>query len=401
MDSFYQFFQNDPAEATALLVLCFVVYVLLCLLPTVGALYLIYYCLTLPMRRNERVRVFLDFLERGMKEGRTPEDTLTEVMTSQDPWLGRKRLHLLGAHLQQGYRLSQALEEVPRVVPPQVRAMIKTGERIGDVAKVLPACRLVLRDSVSHVRGALNYLLVLAFVATPFMIAVPIALKVKVLPAFRQVFAGMYEGMQLPAFTRFVLDQNTVFISAQVTLFLLVWIATILYLGGPVFRDWLETVLLGSTHWLDWLAYRMPWRRKRLHRDFSGMLATLLEAGVPEAEAVRLAGDSTANHVMQRHAKAIGARLQGGVRLPDALLVLKDAGELRWRIANALHAGGGFSRALAGWQEALDAKAFQLEQTAAQVLTTLLVLVNGGVVACVVIAMFIPLIELINKVMLW
>lgn len=401
MGSLHQLMQSDPAEGIALLVLGFIAYVLLALLPTVVALYLVFYFLTLPMRRNERVRIFLDYLEQGMKEGRTPEAALEQVMMAQDRALGRKRIHLLVAHLQQGFRLTQALEQVPRLVPPQIRAMLRTGERIGDVPKVLPACRMVLRDSVSHVRGALNYLLVLAFVATPFTIFIPLVLRVKVLPSFRAVFAGMYEGVQLPAFTRFVFAENTLFLAIQVSLFLLVWAATLIYLAGPRLRDLLETMFLGSTYWVDWVVYRLSWRRKRLQRDFSGILATLLEAGVPEAEAVRLAGDATDNQVMRRRAEEICQRLNQGVKLPEALLVLHDVGELRWRITNALHAGGGFGRALAGWQEALDAKAFQLEQAAAQVFTTLLVLVNGGIVACIVIGMFIPLIELVNKVMLW
>ncbi|HEY5912748.1 MAG TPA: type II secretion system F family protein [Verrucomicrobiae bacterium] len=400
MHSLHHLLENDPAGGIALLALAFLAYVLIGLLPAFGVLYVIFYFLTLPMRRNERVRVFLDLLEQGMKEGRTPEAAITEVIHSQDRSLG-KRLNLVVAHLKQGFRLSQALEQAPRLVPLQVRAMVKTGERIGDVSKVLPACRLLLRDSVSHVRGALNYLLVLAFVATPFTIFIPVMLKVKVLPSFDQVFNGMYEGAALPAFTRFILAQNTVFIALQVCVFLLVWLATLAYLGGPRLRDWLETVLIGNTRWIDSLTYRLPWRRKRLQRDFSGVLAMLLEAGVPEGEAVCLAGESTANAVMRRRAEEIASRLRQGVRLPQALLALRDAGELRWRMANALQSGGGFSGALAGWHEALDAKAFQLEQTAAQVLTTLLVLINGVLVASIVIAMFLPLIGLINKMALW
>jgi hypothetical protein len=58
-------------------------------------------------------------------------------------------------------------------------------------------------------------------------------------------------------------------------------------------------------------------------------------------------------------------------------------------------------KALSGWHEALDAKAFQQEQTAAQVATTLLVLLNGAIVACFVIGMFVALIQLINNAILW
>ena len=73
--------------------------------------------------------------------------------------------------------------------------------------------------------------------------------------------------------------------------------------------------------------------------------------------------------------------LQQGTKLPEAVRVLDDSGEWRWRLANGLGRAGGFVRALAGWHDALDAKAFQLEQTAAQVATTLLALFNGLIVA--------------------
>src|SRR6058998_3855128 len=105
----------------------FLLYLLAGLLPACGAVYLIYFLLTLPMRRNERARFFLDLLELGLKEGRTPESAIGSAGASRDRSLGA-RFHLLAAHLETGMRLSQALELVPRLVPPQIRVMLKTGE---------------------------------------------------------------------------------------------------------------------------------------------------------------------------------------------------------------------------------------------------------------------------------
>jgi hypothetical protein len=80
---------------------------------------------------------------------------------------------------------------------------------------------------------------------------------------------------------------------------------------------------------------------------------------------------------------------------------LDNSRELHWRLSNALGRGAGFVRTLTGWHEALDAKAFQLEQTAAQVTTTVLVLVNGLIVGSLLIAMFLLIIMLINQASLW
>jgi type IV pilus assembly protein PilC len=375
-------------------------WVVLGLLPNIAILYLIYFLLTLPVRRNERARLFLDVLQLGLDSGRTPEQAIIEAAASRDRSLDA-RLHLLAAHLKQGLSLPPALELVPRLLPPQIRAMLKTGARIGDLRKVLPACRLSLHGGISQVRGALNYLLVLAFLATPFTIVVPIILKVKVIPSFKQIFSGMLEGATLPAFTRLVLGISSGLIAFQVMVMILVWVLTIAYIGGPRLRGWFTRNVPGADGFMDWLLCRLPWRRKRLQRDFSAMLAAALEAGVPENEALRLAGESTANAAFSRRVQKAAMLLAQGVSLPDAVGVLDRSGELKWRLANALKGDEGFVKALAGWHEALDAKAFQLEQTAAQTTTALLVLFNGLIVAAITIGMFLPLISLLNRMTLW
>jgi len=370
------------------------------IVPNVAFLYLIYFLLTLPLRRNERARLFLDVLQLGLDSGRTPEQAIVEAAASRDSSLGAG-LHLLAAHLKRGLRLPQALELVPRLLPPQICAMLKTGAAIGDLRKVLPACRLSLHGGISHVRGALNYLLVLSFVATPFTIVVPVILKVKVIPSFKQIFSGMLEGAALPAFTRLILGTSSVLIVLQVIMMLLVWVLTLAYIGGPSLRGWFTRNFPAADGFIDWLLSRLPWRRKRLQRDFSAMLAAALQAGVPENEALRLAGESTANVSFSRRAQEAASLLARGISLPEAMGVLDYSGELKWRLANALRGNGDFVKALAGWHEALDAKAFQLEQTAAQTTTTLLVLFNGLIVAAIMIGMFLPLISLLNHMTIW
>jgi type II secretory pathway component PulF len=396
-DSFPQLSDSDPLRAAAAMVVAFLLYLLLGLVPTCGISYGIYFLLTLPMRRNERARLFLDVLELGLREGRTPEAAVTSAAASRDRSLG-VRFHLLAAHLEQGLHLSQALEQVPRLLPPQVRAMLSTGERIGEVRKVLPACRLLLRDSVSHVRSALNYLILLAFAISPAMVVMPIILRIKVMPKLQDTFAGMVDGQSLPPFTQLVFGGSTFVMAIQLCIVGFIWLATLAYLGGPRLYGWAHRVVPGLQ---DGAIARLPWRRKRLQRDFSAMLAVLLDAEVPEDEAVTLAARSTANLAMIGRAQKVRVLLQGGVTLPEALRALDSSQELQWRLSNALRRGTGFVRALTGWHEALDAKAFQLEQAAAQLTTTALVLINGVIVASILIAVFLVIISIINQTSVW
>ena len=386
-----------PLDAIGRSVLMFLLYLLAGLLPICGILYVWYFLLTLPMRRNERARMFIDVLALGIDQGHAPEVTIKDISASRDRALG-VRFHLLAAHLEGGLRLAEALERVPRLLPPQIVAMLKTGERIGDIRKVLPACRQLLNDGVSHVRGALNYVLVLAFLVTPLNLVVPLVLRVKVLPKFRQVFEDLMGGGPLPEFTRLVFASGNLLTGLQLALILFLVVILFGYIQGP---PWRWTRLLMPTSVVSWISWRLPWRRKRLQRDFSAMLTILLDSGVPEAEAVKMAGESTANRLVIRRAARVSGLLQQGGKLPEALKAMDDTGELHWRISNAVQREGGFFRALKGWHEALDAKAFQSEQSAAQLTTTFLVLFNGAIVACVVIGVFAALIDVINAGLLW
>jgi len=61
----------------------------------------------------------------------------------------------------------------------------------------------------------------------------------------------------------------------------------VFYVTGPRAETWFPV--------LQRVRFRLPWQLKRMQRDFSVMLAILLDAGMPEPEAVSLAADCTAN----------------------------------------------------------------------------------------------------------
>jgi type II secretory pathway component PulF len=138
-----------------------------------------------------------------------------------------------------------------------------------------------------------------------------------------------------------------------------------------------------------------------MQRDFSAMVAILLDAGVPEARAIAMAANSTANQIVIGRSNLAIADLRAGKSLPEAMKQLDDSGGLHWRLANALHATNGFREALSGWLETLDAKAFQQEQAAAQAITTACVLLNGVMVGLITTGTFQALIAIINAGVLW
>ena len=272
--------------------------------------------------------------------------------------------------------------------------MLRAGEKLGDLKSVLPACREILRDRPAAVRSAVNYLIVVVLLFSPVFIFVVMMTMVFVVPKFREVAAGM--GVQLWPLTQFVFANTGSLIAFEIIITLMMILATLTYIGGPQFVRWFQFRGLPV---VDWVAWRIPWKQKRLQRTFSAMLAVLLDGGVPETGAIRLAGDCTANEICRRRAQHVIAAIEQGTKLDDAVRAFDDSGEFHWRLTNATHSRGGFLNALRGWHEALDAKAFQQEEGTAHVVTSGLVILNGVLVALIATAMFGILVAVLNGVL--
>jgi type II secretory pathway component PulF len=365
-------------------------------LPVLGlAGYLVYRLFSAPLRRQERARLVLDLIELGLERGETPERTLIEAADLRERRLGRP-LRRLGALLREGLRLGAALELTPGLVPPAVAAMLRAGDTLGNLRLALPAARRLLSEGLAQVSHAHHYLVVLVFVTTPAWVVTFGALAIWVLPGLQRVvedlegeFSGLLAGL---------LAWRVPLLAGQLALLGALWGVALVYCAGPRMTRWLAHRLgLDPDRW----ALRLPWRRRRLQRDFTTLLAAALDAGLPEPQALALAGAGTDNAVWRERARMAETELARGVKLPEALAGLDETGELRWRLANGAFGRGGFLAALAGWREALEARAFRDEQVSAQLLTTGLVLLNGGLVTLLTVGVFQVLVNFIQIAVLW
>jgi type II secretory pathway component PulF len=365
-------------------------------LPVLVLSYIAYFLLSLPARRQEQARLFLHVLDTCLREGRPVEQTLVSIAATQDRSPGL-RFHLAAAYVEEGDRLAAALEK-SRLLPRAVVAMLKAGEHIGDVRKVLPACHRRLQDSRSGLCGAMNYFLVLVLGLAPIALWLMWVLAIIVLPKMREVVDSMSGGEASTFWTDFLLVSLRCGVWVETTFVAGLFLAAMLYLCGPSAPNWLLVI---TARFVDRIAWLVPWKRRRMQRNFAGILAVLLDSGVPEPEALRLASAATDNVVFRSRTERAVQQLAAGEPLANALAQLDGAGEFRWRLTNAAHGGGGFVPALRGWLESLDARAFQQEQGAAHLLTTGLVVVNGVVVGCICAGVFGTLTYLIDFCALW
>ena len=359
-------------------------YGLLILLPGGAFSVLLHFLLSLPMRRRDRARFFLDLLETALDRGQPVEHAMVSAADSRDRVMG-VQFFLLAAQIENGDRLGEALEHTPGFLPPQVNSILLAGEKLGDLKKVLPAGREIVRAAPDTVRTTMHYMVAILMIFAPIAIFLISVISTFVIPKFRDVAAGM--GFRVWPFANFVFALNNahVLVGFEAILFFVLATGAAVYIGGP---GLVRHFRFRSVPIIDWIAWQVPWKQKKLQLTFSAMLAVLLDGGVPEPVAVRLAGDSTANEICRHRSQRVIAALEKGLKLDEAVRSFDDTGEFHWRLTNATHAKNGFLKALQGWHEALEAKAFQQEETATHAVTSGLVILNGVVVGLVATAMF-------------
>lgn len=404
---------GEPSAAAA-----FVFKVLIGFGTNAAFLYTLYFLLSLPFRRAERARMFLELLEEGVRAGNI-ERFLVRVAEARESSLGT-RFHLLAAWLAKGVPLDDALAKVPRLLPPDAVALLRVGRETGQLTAVLPLCRERLRDAGGAVRVAQGRMLMLLCGVLPLQLLVFTMMRVVVWPKFH--FIGLDMGADLTV------------LELTMEHFTWLWPLVFIVFGGPVvlslfdhvtgprawmwapvvfpaLGSWLVTRCAWLTRLPDALALRLPWKSRRLERDFARVLAQLLDLRLPEERAVRLAAESTANSAFIARAARAADALARGTKLPDALALLDESRELRWRLdtaAQSVRSSGSpteprsdFQTALAGWIAALDAKAFQAEQTAAHVMSAAFVMANGVLVALICAGTMQMLISLITAAGEW
>jgi len=335
-----------------------------------------------PIQRRERTRFFLYLLAQAEESGQSIEQIIISLSKGGEQPLG-PQFDRVARHIEWGLmNLPEALAREPGCLPAQVVAIYKVGHEAGDVNMILPVAQENHRENGESVFSGLIYHIIVLSIA----VMIVGILMTYVIPKFKAIFADMLEpGEVLPEFTMLVLKISDTIKNNAAALF----IPLLLLLGV-----WFYCKKKG---WLDAFWLLMPWRRKRLQRDYSRVLALLLDSGVPEEKAIELAAQSTSNRTIKKRARKVIASLQSGMGLTEAIKLMDDSREFQWRLTNALQTDGKFVDSLSGWHQSLSARADRQHRSFASLIEATMILLLGLIIGSIMIGMFLPLIKLMDK----
>jgi type IV pilus assembly protein PilC len=316
--------------------------------------------------------------------------TILEGQTRPGPF--KEILKELVEDVSAGTPLSESMAKHPRVFDKLYSSMVKAGEAGGVLDRVLNRLAVILEKAAairSKVVGALIYPSVIVAVA----ICVVSAVIVFIIPKFQEIFRSF--KIQLPGMTQILLNVSRFTVDYW-------W----LVFGLPVALFVAHVIMMRRSYPYRFRVHGLMLRipvlggviSKAYIASFASTFGTLIQAGVPHLDALGIVRDATRNEVL---AKAIDdirktvregegiARPMGETQLFDDLVVnMVDVGE----------ATGELDKMLLKVADAYEIQVDRRINAMFKLVEPALLIFVAIFVGFIVVALFLPLLEIMNQV---
>ena len=311
----------------------------------------------------------------------------------------------LAVAIEGGSTFSEGLAQHPKTFNKLFINMVKAGE-MGGVLEVVLNRLSEFMEKAEKIKG--KVIAAMFYPAAVMVVAglILLLLMVVVVPKFKQIFADMLEGEPLPGFTQFVMGISDT-IKDQTIIFPewaggwpvpgpAVWtpIAIIIFLKI------LAKTKLGS-YWLDFGKLKAPVVGPLVSKvsisRFSRTLGTLVSSGVPILQALTIVRETSGNMVVARAVTMVHESVKEGDTItlpletskvfPPMVISMIDVGEQTGALPEML------MRIADNYDEEVDNAVAALTSLLEPIMIVFLAIIVGSIV----IALFLPLIALIDK----
>jgi len=291
-----------------------------------------------------------------------------------------------------GSAFNQALRKHPKVFDDLYCNLVASGEQSGSLDVMLR--RLAeYQENMIKLRAKVRQAMIYPSAIITFAILVAIFMLWKVIP----VFGGIYQelGAQLPALTAFVLALSR-FVQRFIIFIFLGLVGLVFF-----FNRWRKTPVGRES--VDRTMLKIPimgnLMKKIALSRFTRTLSTLISGGVPMLESLRIASTTTGNVIIERQIMNARQMVAEGKSLNDAL---KEAGQGQFptmmvQMVNVGESTGTLDEMLSKLASFFDDEVDNAVSALLSALEPLVLIFVGGIVGGLVISMYLPLFNLIQK----
>jgi type IV pilus assembly protein PilC len=299
----------------------------------------------------------------------------------------------IGLSIEGGSTFSEGLAQHPKVFNKLYVNMVKAGE-LGGVLEVVLARLAEFQEKAQKIKGKVVAAMFYPVAVMVVAVAILAVLMIWVVPKFEMIFRDMLPGKDLPAFTVLVLSISN-FIKNHAILTALMVVA-----AAVGFVLWSKTK--SGRHVIDKVKLKMPilgpvFSKVAISR-FARTLGTLVSSGVPILQALTIVKETSGNvvvgdavsavHESVKEGETITAPLEASNVFPPMVISMVDVGEQTGALPEML------MKIADNYDEEVDNAVSAMTSLLEPIMIVFLAVVVGSIV----IAMFLPLIALMNDI---
>ncbi|MBM3902303.1 MAG: type II secretion system F family protein [Verrucomicrobia bacterium] len=310
----------------------------------------------------------------------------------------------LAESIEGGSTFSEALAQHPKIFNRLFINMVKAGE-LGGVLEVVLNRLAEFMEKAEKIKGKVVAAMFYPVAVMVVALGILALLMVVVVPKFKQIFADLLGDAGMPAFTEFVLAISDAIKSKTV---IIVEGPPYVYPGPVIWAIVAFFVIMkllirtkkGRWGW-DWAKLRFPVIGAVIHKvaiaRFCRTLGTLVSSGVPILQALNIVRETAGNvvvanavqliHESVKEGETITAPLEKSGVFPPMVISMVDVGEQT----------GALPEMLLKIADTYDDEVDNAVAAMTSLLEPIMIVFLAVVVGSIVIALFLPLITLIDK----
>ncbi len=335
------------------------------------------------------VRQFATMIDAGL-----PLVQCLEILAAQgDNKVFNDIIRDIKATVEEGATFSDALRRHPKVFDELFVNLVHAGEMGGILDTILNRLAVYIEKRVKlkrQVKGALVYPTGVGVIAA----GVLVILLVWVIPTFEDMFKDFGGDAELPAITAFVIGVSRGFVS---------WLPGII-LGGiglsaaftytyrqPKGREFFHRLLLTAP-------ILGPVMRKIAVARFTRTLGTLLSSGVPILDALNIVAKASGNVVIEKAINVTSEKIREGKTMAEPLLETKAFPAMVVQMIGVGEQTGALDQMLDKIADFYEEEVDVAVAALTSLLEPIMMVVIGGMVGFMLIAMYMPIFDIAGKI---
>lgn len=291
--------------------------------------------------------------------------------------------------IESGSTLSEAMAKNPKAFDNLYVNMVKAGEAGGALEVILQRLAEFKERAQSlkrKVQGAMIYPVAVITVAT----AIVGFIMYYIIPKFKKIFEDF--NTELPDITVILITSSDAVVNY--------W-----YLGPAIpFGLWLMVKIIKKNktgaYICDWISLKIPLLgiifRKAIVARTTRTLGTLVASGVPILEALAITRDTAGNAIFYKAFEHISAAIREGESMAIPLKETRTVDDMVVNMVDVGEETGALDTMLYKVADVYDEEVAVLVEGLVNLLEPLMVVILGLIVGFIVIALFMPLIKLLN-----